>query len=253
MKPDNVINKWVHFSLPIGPYYALDPALQKEDGTSDFEWTSVGVPSPSWGSINGLAIAIVNDATYDVYMDDIHFSGQIIREAKDSSEITAVKKQHQKFIRSDCALDDTCKMGTPRTTDTGTAARLCYAELLRRSQTPTVGIIHVPGAPTMLPGQTLHIHAAKRSNSGTCAVCGAPGTFRIAQDMRIKELRHNYTNSGFSTMLNLTSDVTNSNAFGVPTAYSLILEQAYGLTHGEARDLKSGGIDPLLLRLTETY
>jgi len=235
-----VLNKWVHLSLPIGPYYALDPSLQKVSGPSNFEWASVG---GDWTEVNFICIAMANDATYDIYLDDLHFSGKLLRYAYDTSEITVAKKEHQKVIYSPNALDDSLKASD----DTGTAGRLAQAELYRRARVNRAGVIQIPGAPTILPGQTVHIHAAQTS--------AAAPTYQINDDFRIKECRHIYDINGFRTQLNLTDDVTNSNAFGVPSLYGLLLEQAYGLTHGEARDLKSGNIVllPLSSVLSKAY
>ncbi len=152
-----------------------------------------------------------------------------------------------KVIRNDTAVNDTLQSGTPGTTDTGTAAMLCHAELLRRSQTPIVGMIQTPLAPTSLPGQTVYIEACQQSS----------GSYRIQKDFRVKELTHLIGGAarfgGFETRWNLTDDVTNTHAFGVPSAYSLLMEYAGALGQGEARDLKGGDLDNLIPRLSEDY
>ncbi|NIO40018.1 MAG: hypothetical protein GTO41_07400, partial [Burkholderiales bacterium] len=173
--------KWYHFSFPLGQFNT-----RSKQGP-DFEWVVTG--NPSWSNINWFEIEW-DAANLDwICIDDFHMSGIIVREARDTSEITA-HNLHQKVLRNDAAVDDSMKSGTPGTTDLGTAAQLAYAELLRRSQTPIVASIQIPMLPDLLPGQTLHIHACKQSNSGTCDACGGAGTFRIAQDFRVKDLQH---------------------------------------------------------------
>jgi len=180
--------------------------------------------------------------TRDLWIDDLHISGKIIREARDTSEVTD-HNEWQRFIRNDTAVDDTLKASD----DSGTAARLCYAEMLRRSQTPIVGMIQIPLAPTLLPGQTVYPNACQKSD----------GTYRIQKDMRVKELRHVIGKTapygGFATILNLTDDVTNTHAFGAPDAYSLLMEYAGALGHAEAMNLKSSGIDTQITRLGKAY
>jgi len=72
-------------------------------------------------------------------------------------------------------------------------------------------------------------------------------------DYRIKELKHTFQLPYPFTDLNLTSDVTNSHAFGAPTAHSILMEYAGALGMAEARDLKGSGIDTLIPRLTKSY
>lgn len=238
-----VADKWVHISLPIGPYYAIQPELQLDTGANEFEWNVVN--NADWAEINFICLDLTGNNNYDKWFDDMHFSGKIIREARDTSEITA-NNVYQKVIRNDTAVNDTLRA----TDDSGTAARLAYAELLRRSQTPIVGMIQTPLAPNLLPGQTVHIHAGlKRGFKTTDA-----NAFRINSDFRVKELRHTFdATTGARTIMNLTSDVTNSHAFAVPTQYSLLKQYAGALAHSEARNLKGGGIDNLIPRLSKNY
>jgi len=237
-------NKWIFVSLPIGPYWARDPLL------SSGAWIPFGAfvtdaPSVSWSNINCLVIDAASGSGDTSYYDDIHFSGQIMREAKDTSEINSTRKDRQHFQRLDSATDDTLLASN----DSGTAALLCYAELLRRARRSIVGKIEIPGNETILPGQTVHIHAAKKPD----------GTFRSHSwggntgDMRVKEVRHRISIDGFKTQLDLTDDLTNSLAFGVPDNYSLLKEYAMALGHAEAKDLKSSGVDVLIPRLSKNY
>jgi len=221
-------DEWYHVSLSIGENY----------NRADFEWGIVG--SPSWANINYVSFTLDASSGIYVYIDDLHLSGKIVRQAYDSGNITS-NNEYQRFIRNDMALDDTFKAAV----DTGTAARLAKAELLRRMQTPIVGAIQIPGAVDILPGQLIRVHACQKSD----------GDFRINKDMRIKEIQHVFRPKpiGFRTMLNLTDDLYNAHAFGAPTATSILMEYAGALGHAEARDLKSSGIDILIPMLSKDY
>ena len=223
-------DKWYHFSLPVGPYYDRQEQLNNP-------WNATG--TIDWSNINYIEFAF-DASVNNIYgfIDDLHLSGKIIREALDSGD-AGLYDDYQKFFRCDYALDDTMIA----TNDSGTAAQLAYAELLRRNKKPIVGVIQIPLAVTVLPGQLIHTRACKKSN----------GTFRIDKDMRIKELKHVITLPEPMTVLNLTDDVTNAHAMGAPTQHSVLAEYVGALGHGEARDLKSSGVDILIPRLIKSY
>jgi len=228
-------DEWFSISLPVGPYhYSQQTEVNKR-------WEQATAWPAQWTQINWIRFEMANDATDDMYIDDLHFAGVVVREAKDAAGIAA-NNEYQKSLRCDTALNDTLNAAD----DSGTAARLARAELLRRSQTPIVGSIRIPMAVDVLPGQLVHIHSCKQSD----------GTFRIDKDMRVKEVKHVIVPTekhGFQTELNLTDDVTNTHAFGVPTGYSLMKEYVGALGHSEARDLKGGDIDNLIPRLSVSY
>lgn len=227
---------WDYFRFPIGPYWSLSEENVR------FRWASNG--APDWADINGITFTCNGHAvaTSEMYIDDLHITGKIIREASDTSELAGAD-EYQRVIINNTAFDDTLKASDA----SGLAGRLVYADLLRRAQTPIVGMIQMPMAVDLLPGQIVHIHACQKSDD----------TYRIDKDMRVKELRHvigkGAPYGGFATILNLTDDVTNTHAFGVPTQQSLLLQYAGALGHAEARDLKSSGIDTLIPRLTKAY
>lgn len=226
--------EFFHLNFPIGPYYAYSEEIRR------FRWGEQG--SPDWANIDGIWFSFPSQSgTNKFWIDDLHFSGKIIREAYDSTAISSSIHEHQRVIRNDTAIDDSMKAAD----DSGMAAQLCYAELLRRKQTPTVGIIQIPIAVDILPGQLLHIHACKKSAS----------SFRVDKDMRVVELQHIVAPKpvGFKTILNLTDDVNNAHAFGAPTLENILHEYVGALGHAEARNLKGSGIDILVPRLSKDY
>ena len=229
-----IVDEWAFLSFPIGDYH------QVNDEASKKRWYPPIAGQPvDWTDVNWIQFSMVLDVATELYVDDLHFSGKIIREAYSSADIAAKGVEKQKVIRNDAALDDTMVAAD----DSGTAAQLAYAELLRRMQTPIVGVLPIPLLPDLLPGQTVHIHACEK----------ADGSFRTDQDFRVKELRHVIKGRDGWTTLNLTSDVTNSHAFAAPTRYSLLKEYAGALGHAEARNLKGSGIDNQIPRLIVDY
>jgi len=68
--------------------------------------------------------------------------------------------------------------------------------------------------------------------------------------MRIKELTHHVSKEGYVTHVNLTSDLWNTHAVGIPSAWGILMDHAGALGHAEARDLKASGIDTGIPRLT---
>ena len=223
---------WYHLSLPIGPYYDYDESL------TTFRWTGAGA-AEDWSNIDYIQFTFEStNQTHYAYLDDLHFAGKIVREAKDAAEIAA-HNEYQRVIRNDTAVDDTMEA----TDDSGTAAQLLYAELLRRASTPIVGVIQTPLIVDILPGQWVHIHASKKMD----------GTFRIDTDMRVLEIQHIFALPFPKTILSLTDDLTNSHAFSVPTVHGLLMEYAGALGHAEAKNLKGAGIDNRITKLSKSY
>ena len=243
-------DKWVHIEVPIGPYYSLSDKRQL-DGTAQFEWKipAWGGSGVDWSNVNAIMFHLGTLDAADWYFDDLHFAGKIIREAYDAGEITATKKERQVLIRLDTALDDTLDSAVTGGDYSGTAARLATAELYRRTQIGVAtaanrfltGTLTMPMKEDLLPGQLLHVHAGKKSD----------GSYRFDLDMRIKELTHNVTvDGGYLTSVNLTADTVNSHAPGVVTQWGILMDHAGALSHAEARDLKSAGVDIDVPRLS---
>lgn len=231
--PDH--EEWYGITLPIGKYY-------KNADMPDKQWQING--SPDWTDIDGIQVYHFNTfaGNNDFWLDDLHLSGRIVREARDASEC-GTYNERQVFLRLDTAIDDSFNTSD----NTGTAARLATAELFRRSQCKTAasdrfltGSITVPMKEDLLPGQLLHVHAGKKSD----------GNYRFDLDMRVKELTHFVTVNGYTTNTNLTSDLWNTHAVGIPSAWGILMDHAGALGHAEARDLKASGVDIGIPRLT---
>ena len=188
-------DEWLELVLPIGQYAKHHKTLAPDwfDG-----WT-VGLGAPTWTSINGFgAIWYSNTDTQELWMDGIYIKGSVIRAAYDNG-VGATDPVKIKVITDDVAKDDTWTAAD----DTGTIARLAYAELLRCNSTPYVGYVKTPMIIAMWPGQLMHVHAKKK----------ADGTFNIDRDMRITRLIHSFgLHQGFTTTTFLTSDIINGYA-----------------------------------------
>jgi hypothetical protein len=205
-------DRWIKVDLPIGPHYAMDPSLQKftDPGTSEFVWHQVG--APTWYDINMICLLCGNNAAYDVFFDGLHFEGHVLRGAKRSGSTY----RRIKAINDDVGKDDTLRMGTPGTTDTGAMARIAYAELLRASRTPLTGEVAIPGKPYILPGQFGHFHSLAASG----------GVYRVDADMRITLHHLAVTDAGMISYLSVTDDLLNSRPTSPGTAYNIVRKAA---------------------------
>jgi len=194
-------NKWYYISIPIGSY--VKESTVGDEIKIDIE------NSPNWANINWFEIEFVNanSAAGNAWFDGLHFSGTILRGAKESAGYSSTNPLKIKVITDDVAKDDSLLASD----DSGTIARLAYAELLRCQTQPIIGWVKTPYLKDLKPGQFLHIHAKKKSDSGTCAICGAPGTFNIAKDMRASKVIHEFSTQGSLTTTEITDDLINAN------------------------------------------
>lgn len=229
-------DEWYNLSFRIGPHYLENP-LREGDTTVKYKWYEFG--SPDWTDINGIAFRIPSYVGDDyLYIDDLHFGqGKIIREAKNSTNITANKEKQLIFI-SKTAMDDS----GIATDDSGMAARYAYAELLRRQKIPLTIQFTVRIKPSMLPGQKIHVHAAEAED----------GTFNVDKDFRILRLIHGRAGKNVFTAVTATDDLTNSFPITTMTQRQLLTEYVL-VNNREALDMKSGDVDLLIPRLTKDY
>jgi hypothetical protein len=224
------LGAWHHCSIPIGSYW------KSSDYQRDIEWVAGG-GAEDWNDINAFGFYCTGTGASSLtYIDDLHISGKLIREAYNSTSITA-NNEYQKPVRLEIAVDDSMKAAD----DSGTAAQLAYAELLHAQSTPVIGFVKTLGAVDVLPGQLVYINADKQSS----------GSYRIADSFRIKQITHQFTADGFFTVLDLTDDLVNTFAVGPNNLLSELARVQY--VDPEAKSLKSGGIDTLVNRLSKDY
>ena len=224
-------DEWIHRSIPVGPNWKTHELSRR------YRWGTNG--NPVWTDINCVTFYGVSASGTKMYVDDLHFAGKIIREAYNSTSITA-NDEVQKIIRYDVAVDDSMTVAD----DTGTAGRLAYGELLTRQVIPTVGVIVTPLAVHALPGQLIHIHADAYSPFGAA-------DFRVNATFRVKEVVHTFAVEGAVTTWDLTSDVLNT----FVTGFNDSLTQLHKVmqTDPEMKNLKSTGLDPYVTRLSIDY
>jgi len=184
-------DKWYLLNLPIGPYY--------KQHTTDDNVTASPNGTVDWSDIDYITFYAMNSDgnVASIYIDDLRFSGTVIRGAKNSTKITN-NKLKLKVITDDVGKDDSGKAYD----DSGTIAQLAYMELLRAQTTPLVATFQIPMLKDLLPGQYLHVHAEKQSG----------GSFRVDKDMRVTKLEHRISNQGqgFRTAIYITDDLLNS-------------------------------------------
>lgn len=194
--PDEA-GKWQYYSIPFGAFWnyskmgGFATAAGYQGG-----WVKVG--NGSWANVNTISFTFYCAANpCDVQIDGLHLEGWLLRGAYDSTLIASQKLKLQ-VVNDPFGKDDTLKASD----DSGTIARMAYAELLRRRTTPTIGTFQTKMIRAALPGQLLHVHA--RPNAG--------GTFQIDQGMRIIQVIQDLAAKGCASSFTVTSDVINSRA-----------------------------------------
>jgi hypothetical protein len=227
----DVSDEWVHLTYALGPYWNL----RSRGEMRRYRWLTQG--APNWNNINWIEFVINSGSgNNDLWTDDLHFSGKIIREAYNSTSIASSKHEHQHIIYLDIAVNDSLTAAT----DTGTAAQLAYSSLLTMQTTPTVGTVTTPLIVDILPGQRVHIHADKQN-----------GTYRIDDTFRVKEAISSSNERSYFTTLQLTNDLDTFRAKGPATQFSDLAKAVF--TDPEAKNLKASGIDLLIPRLSKDY
>jgi hypothetical protein len=228
-------SEWLHISIPIGLYWRT---LVEERVN---RWGSNGIPS--WFTMNGIAFNTSGaGGNGDIYIDDLHFSGKVIREAVDTSEVTSYN-EHQHVIMSRTPLDDSFVA----TDDSGMAGQLCHAELLRRVNPPKNLTVTVSLKPSLKAGEYFKIYAGRMGTSRTGYTYKVNGV-----DYRTLQYTHHITRDGATTTLYLTSDVTNSFPISDVRARKVLNE--YLLENNEkATDMQGGNVDLLIPHLRKTY
>ncbi len=223
---------WVHASIPIGPNWAAD----EENKT--FKWTDAGGAGADWSDINGIEFSGIGNGDI-TYIDDIHLTGKIVRQAYVSDNITS-NREHQKLFISRYAMDDSCVASD----DSGNAGRLAKAELLRRILNP-VSIQFTTGLhSSMLAGQKLYVQAGLL----------ASGSYRIDSAMRAMTVEHGFNIlEGAYTRVTATTDLYNTRPISSTDAWAL--QQEFTLVNsGEAKNMRAGAeIDLLIPMLKKDY
>ena len=223
---------WYHISLPIGPYWA------SAEESKQYRWTKLG--NGDWSDIKGISFSGIRSTAGDVtYIDDLHFTGKIVREAVDTTEVTD-HNEHQKVFISRTALDDTCKASD----DTGMAGYYTYAELLRRVNVPRTITFTIPIRPELLPGEYFKIYAGK-TLSGAYKINGV--------DFRTLQYTHAIGMAeGFDTTVSATNDLLNSFPIN-PVDTRNILNEYILINNAKAMDMKGGEVDLLIPHMRKTY
>jgi hypothetical protein len=232
-------DEWIHRSIPIGPYW------NTVEETRMFEWVNgtgaveAGGGNGVWTTINCIAFRVtpVAPENCDFIIDDLHFSGKAIREAVDTSEVTA-NNEYQHAIISRTPLDDTAVAAT----DTGMAGQLCHAELLRRAAPPRQLQCTVPLQVNLKPGEQYSVYLGKTASS-----------YKInGVDFRVTGYTHRINEGGRTTTLTMTDDVLNSFPLTAGDQRKLLNEYLLE-NNAKATDMQGGDVDLLVPHLRKTY
>ncbi len=204
------------------------------NGIGDTDWHLIQYPlgpfadrwllnagSPDWANINQLLMQFQFSAAQDsgnVWVDGVYIVGQIGIIQKDSTRIS------QYGLRETSVFDNTVR-------EEDAHKDLALAELKRLRSPVLRGTIQVPGIADVLPGQKVTVTA---SSAGLSAV-----------PLRVLEVRHSYSKSGFSTELDLTDDLTNYQTLEPVRLANLLLDQAApNFRKKEEHDIAMGELDP---------
>ena len=233
------LSKWNHNSLPIGPYWG------NAENQQEINWTSVsgsGAPYPQWSHIDTIEFVFnVSGPGDNFYIDDLHFTGKLVRSAYVSDNITA-HKEYQKIFISRFAMDDSCIEDD----DTGNAGRLCKAELLRRIANPyTIQFSTAGLKKNMMAGQKTHVHAGMRPDGAS---------FAVNTDMRVMQVEHGVASkSGAYSRVTATTDLYNT--FPISSVDAWALQQEFTLINSrEAKNIRAGAeVDLLIPMLKKDY
>jgi hypothetical protein len=229
---------WNHNSIPIGPYWGNAEVQQPID------WATVsgsGAPFPQWSNIDTIEFVFdVSGPGDNFYIDDLHFAGKIARGAYVSDNITT-NKEYQKVFISRTAMDDSCIAAI----DTGDAARLAKAELLRRIANPfTIRFTTMGLLKNMMAGQKTHIHTGLQVDGST---------FTVNSDMRVMRVEHAVASGGAYSRVVATDDLYNT--FPISSTDQWALQQEYTLINSrEAKNIRAGAeVDLLVPILKKNY
>lgn len=226
---------WAPIEFQVGSYANNTNAPKWFQGLG---WTG----SFDWSIVNQLVFKPVGGNQIvgaEIDIDGLYFAGWVIRVAKNSTKIAAswVKMA---VINDPFGKDDSLNAAD----DTGSIARLCYAELLRRQTSPTIGTFLTCLAPSLQPGQIVHVHAKKSK----------AGVWQIDTNMRVPQLTQTIDGKASSTLWTVTSDVTNSKSQSAYTSVNMKDQNV----RPEFQDRQSTGIkmrdvDITQLRLVHDY
>ncbi len=224
---------WVHYALPIGPYYRNTVA----GGTS---WT-VGGGAIDWSDIDYIQfIGLTPPAGSYMCVDGLHFGDAAVCRVATDSTMMAAGKVKTKVLTDSVGKDDSLL----DTDDSGLMAKMAYAELLRQSKTAITGAFTVSLRKDLLPGQWVHLHARKKLD----------GTFGVNKDFRVTKLVHYFELPTPMTVVTVTDDVTNSTvrpAYESYNAQSALMRPEF--QDKQASSIKLGELDIRITRLTKDY
>ena len=197
-----------------------------------------------WTDINAIGVHSQFEAAVDgsdIWIDGMYISGTVQRAARQAAAYTASDPCKMKLITDSVAKDDTMNAAD----DSGLVGRLLYAEYLRSSSEPTVGSFTTDQMfPKILPGQLIPLKAKKK----------ASGLYSIDKNFRALRVMQNIVGDSYSTTVEVTDDVKNSNPRPVPNQYNALLTAVRPETQDrQASSIKLRDIDITQPILEKSY
>lgn len=244
-------DEWQHFSIPIGTYAEkgfLTNRRYAGSAAADINWHWSKTGNGDWSNINGIMFQFDGTADRDVIcVDDLHISGKIIREAVDTSEVTAHDEIQLPIISID-ALDDSCVASD----DTGMAGAMAYAELLRRVNIPETIEFKTTMFPDLRAGEYFALSFRKRPISKG-DITKALTFYHEEEDFRVLKYTHRIGKQGAYTHVTATDDLLNSFPITNMDQRSLLNEFML-VNNEEAKNMRSSGnVDLLVEHLRKPY
>jgi hypothetical protein len=186
---------WKYYSIPIGPYWSYAKSNAFVDSWTA-GWADVDAPG-DWTDVNAIMFGGM-EASADggeVRIDGLYLDGWVLRAAYNSTKIAA-NDCKMRIVNDPFAKYDTLKA----IDDSGTAALLAKAELLRGQTTPMICSFKTGMMRNAWPGQLFHAHA--RANQA--------GVFQIDRNFRINQITHEISTEYNSSVFAGTDDIINS-------------------------------------------
>jgi hypothetical protein len=214
--PVQTAGTWYHISLPVGFHFKVPGQDTWTDGGGD--WSDIQYITFTGSAVVGGTL----------HVDGLHFGDANVCRIAALTDYTGVITR-QRLIVDDVGKDDSLIDDD----DSGLMAQLAYSELLRLRTTALVGTVITPMIKDLLPGQWLYVQST---------------------DYRVTKITQLIEGNTYISNIDVTSDTKNSR----PRSRFEDLNKQFAAIRPEWQDrqasnIKAGGVDWRVTRLTETY
>ncbi len=225
------VDKWTFMNFDLGNKW-MENTLGAPTESTGMTWVDVD-------RIHFILGQAANANNKYIWLDGVNFSGAVLRGARQTTAYSSTDPMKVKVIHDNIAKGDSLVAAD----DSGTIARMAYAELLRCKGTPIVGWVKTPYIKDLLPGQILHINAKQKADT----------SYNIDSNMRVTQIVHDINPNGFTSTISLTDDVTNSYARTRFTDFNLVSKASREYEDRQTISAKLGEIDITQAILQNSY